>query len=75
MNGKLGLAVVGCGRIARQHLTALHDLGDAIDLVAVVSRHEEKASSYAEQYGARYKYSSLQAAREHRVLSLPGQSV
>ncbi|MGQ9631612.1 MAG: Gfo/Idh/MocA family protein [bacterium] len=62
MRDKLGLAVVGCGRIARQHLTALRDLADSIDLTAVVSRNEERVRSYAKEFGARKWYRTMDEA-------------
>jgi len=51
-NGKLQIAIVGCGGIARQkHLPSLSKLSDKCDLVAFCDIIEERAVWAAKQYG------------------------
>jgi len=61
-NRKLGLAVVGCGRISQSHLKAAKALGDDVEVVAVVDAVESKARARAEEFGVETVYTSLDAA-------------
>ena len=49
---KLGLGVIGCGRVAQAHLSAIVDLKEEIDLLAVADVEEKKAQEAREKYGA-----------------------
>ena len=50
---KLKFALVGCGRIARKHIDALKDLGEA-ELVSLCDTNEKRAKEYGEQLGISY---------------------
>jgi predicted dehydrogenase len=43
--------VIGCGRVAGNHLSAITQLGDAARLMAVCDLVEERARNYGQQYG------------------------
>lgn len=47
---KIRLALVGCGRISKNHLEAIHNNSDNIELVAVCDRNLEKANGPAELF-------------------------
>ncbi len=47
--GKIRFAIIGCGRVAGNHLAALHKIPDA-QLVAVCDLVEERASKYGKEY-------------------------
>jgi predicted dehydrogenase len=49
----VGLAIVGCGRIARAHLAAIAAVPDAVRLVAAVDPDLKEASAAAGPFGAR----------------------
>ncbi|MGQ9631610.1 MAG: Gfo/Idh/MocA family protein [bacterium] len=60
---KLGVAVVGCGRIANSaHLPAIKALSDEVELVAVVDTIEERAKKSFERFGAGKMYLSTEEA-------------
>jgi len=76
MQKRVGLAVVGCGRVAYSHLTAIKELSDMAELVATVSRTKEHAEEAARKFGARRYYISLEEALQDSeidavVLCLP----
>lgn len=66
MKDKVGLAVIGCGRIAQAHFAALEHLKERIDLVAVADVEEEKAKAAAARFDAR-----LWSPHPEEVLSHP----
>jgi predicted dehydrogenase len=49
---KLGIGVIGCGRVAQAHLAAAVALGKEVDLLAVADWEEEKAREAKENYRA-----------------------
>jgi predicted dehydrogenase len=49
---KLGLGVIGCGRIAQAHLAAIEHLKDEVDLLAVADSDEQRARKAKERLGA-----------------------
>jgi predicted dehydrogenase len=49
---KVGTAIVGLGKVAHTHARALAALAQA-NFTAVCSRHEQRAASFARQYGVR----------------------
>ncbi len=55
----MNVAIIGCGRIAHAHATAISERGD-ISLVAVVDPVEEKRREFADTYGGS-AYDSIQA--------------
>jgi len=76
MQKKVGLAVIGCGRVAYSHLPAIKELGDMAQLVATVSRTKEHAKEAARKFGAKRYYTSLEEALQDSeidavVLCLP----
>jgi len=73
---EVGFCVVGCGRIARSHLKGITGLTGLVRLVAVADSVEERARSYAEEFGSDRWYVSLDQALadeeiEGLVLCLP----
>jgi len=58
MNGKIGLAVIGCGGIARSYLEALRSMKD-FKIIAAVDAVEERAKKYASKCGAERYYVSI----------------
>ena len=76
MQKRVGLAVIGCGRVAYSHLPAIKELDDIAELVATVSRTEEHAKEAAQKFGAKRYYTSLEEALQDSeidaaVLCLP----
>lgn len=55
---KIRLALVGCGRISKNHLDAIKNNSNDIELIALCDRNLERAKSAAEQFSASY-YSEL----------------
>lgn len=58
----VGVALVGCGRIAPLHLKAVARQGGFARLVAVVDPDPARAAEYAATYGAAHALTSLDAA-------------
>jgi predicted dehydrogenase len=57
--GKLRCVLIGCGAIAREHLTALADL-EAVEVAAVCDLSSARAEAAAERYGVAKWYTSLE---------------
>lgn len=55
---KIRLALVGCGRISRNHLDGIKQNIDSIELVALCDRNIERAEKAAVEFGTKY-YSDL----------------
>ncbi len=53
MERKLRLGVIGCGRIAQAHLSAIENLREEIDLIAVADSEESKAIEAKDRFGAK----------------------
>jgi UDP-N-acetyl-2-amino-2-deoxyglucuronate dehydrogenase len=51
--GKIAIGLVGCGRIAKNHISALQNLSDDFKIVAVCDIAPERRSAAAETTGAR----------------------
>jgi predicted dehydrogenase len=49
---KLGMGVIGCGRVAQAHLAAAVTLGKEVELLAVADREEGRAREAKEKYCA-----------------------
>jgi len=49
-NGKMGLAIVGLGMVARTHVNALRDLSDKIEIIGVYARDPAKRQAFAEAH-------------------------
>lgn len=50
---KIKVALVGCGRISKNHLSAIEEHRDRLELIAVCDRDEGAALAVAETYGAK----------------------
>jgi len=61
---KVGYAVIGCGRIARSHLSAINQLSGYIDLIATVDFQEDRARGYCEEFGAEKYYTLVKDVLE-----------
>lgn len=59
---KLGVAVIGCGRVAACHSHAINQLSDFMTLVAVVDKDEDRLKRAAEKYGSKKQYNSTAEA-------------
>jgi predicted dehydrogenase len=73
---KLRLAVVGLGRVATSHFEAIGEIGDLVELAAVMSRDEAKGRQAAARHGASKVYTEYEAMLEDReidavILCLP----
>lgn len=74
---KFGLALVGCGRIANEHLNAYKAANqDIVDLVAVCDVDYARALEYQEKFGARYAYRDIDELLKNEevegvILTLP----
>jgi len=62
MSKKIGLAVIGSGRIAYSHLTAISNLKNKAELIATVDIVEEVAREAASKFEAKRYYTSLDDA-------------
>jgi len=62
-DGQIGIAVIGCGNIARSHLDAIKKIPE-FRLVATVDILKGRAESYAKAYGAERYYTSYLDALE-----------
>ncbi len=76
MAQRLGIAVVGCGRISASHLQGITEMQDAVKLVATVDVLPERAQAAADKHGAQRWYgSAAEAFRDPEVeaviLALP----
>ena len=60
---KIRFGIIGCGNIARRFATALNQ-SDVAEFYACAARENEKASAFAEKYGARKSYGSYEALLE-----------
>ncbi|MBT0669260.1 Gfo/Idh/MocA family oxidoreductase [Novosphingobium profundi] len=60
--GPIGIALVGCGRIAPLHLKGIARLGDWVRLVAVVDPDPALAARVAEEFGAARALATLEDA-------------
>ena len=57
----LNFAIVGCGRIARQHAAAINGCKDIANLVGVVDADRARAVELAESFGAPSVHDDLDA--------------
>ena len=60
-NGKVGLAVIGCGRISRAHLPAIGQIGE-IERIATVDALGDRAEKAAGDFGFKRWYTSADQA-------------
>lgn len=49
---KLGIALIGCGQIARKHAHVVHNYLENAELVAFVDVSRERAEAFSKEYGA-----------------------
>ena len=61
-DGRLRVALVGCGRIARAHMDAYAKLTDQAEVAAFVDRDLARAQAFAEEYGVRHALADIPAA-------------
>jgi predicted dehydrogenase len=60
MSNKIGIAVIGCGRIGITHLEAIKELSDRVELIAVVDINNEMLERIAGKYRPKRSYSSVE---------------
>ncbi|NWF92746.1 MAG: Gfo/Idh/MocA family oxidoreductase [Syntrophaceae bacterium] len=53
MNRRIRLGVIGCGRIAQAHLSAIENLKAEAELIAVADSDEKRAKEAKERFGAK----------------------
>lgn len=56
---KFGIGLIGCGRIANEHLGAVPANSDLVELIAVCDVDFSRALDYKEKYGAKYAYGDV----------------
>ncbi len=76
MSHKLGIAVIGCGRIGITHLEAIKELSNRIELAALVDTNPQALQKVAGQYKLPKTYSSVEEALrdpkvEAAIVALP----
>ena len=59
---KVGIALIGCGRIARNHFEAYANLSDVLEVVAVIDTDEDRAKKGQDACGASRYYLSIEDA-------------
>jgi len=69
LDRKIRVAMVGCGRISKNHFSALEHLREDLELVAVCDRDRSVLKVHAEQYGVP-GYVSLKAMLEAEELDM-----
>ncbi len=62
------VAVVGCGRIAREHVAGYQRLGDLFDIKAFVDKDISRAEGFARKYRLGSTYGSLEEAARSEEL-------
>ncbi|MDP6721543.1 MAG: Gfo/Idh/MocA family oxidoreductase, partial [Pirellulaceae bacterium] len=58
-DARYNVAVIGCGRIAREHVAGYEKNGDRFAIKAFVSRDRSRAADFVRQYGTGTSYASL----------------
>jgi len=66
---QIGLAVIGSGRVAHTHLTAINDLKDKAELIATIDIVEEVAKESALKFKAKRYYTSLDDALNDKEIN------
>ncbi|MBV7388042.1 Gfo/Idh/MocA family oxidoreductase [Pasteurellaceae bacterium TAE3-ERU1] len=66
---KIRIAVVGCGRISKNHFGSIQQLSDEYELVAICDIDQEKLESHSKEYGVP-GYSSLDELLKNEQLDL-----
>lgn len=71
MNGSapVGIALIGCGRIAHSHAAAIRALPDAGKLVAVVDPDATRAEEFAARHGVSRSHTDLAAALQDAAVT------
>ena len=69
MTKKIGIAVIGSGRVSYTHLTAINDLKDKAELIATVDIVEEVAKEAALKFKAKRYYTSLEASLNDKEIN------
>ena len=64
---RIGMAVIGCGRIGRTHIESIKELGDIAFLAAVVDTDKDLARQTGDKYGIKFYTSIEEALREPRI--------
>ena len=68
MEKKIGVGVVGCGRISKSHLAAIKTLSNLIELVATIDVDEARAkSAYEENTAKRYYVNTSEAFTDPEI--------
>ncbi|MEZ8353632.1 Gfo/Idh/MocA family protein [Vibrio splendidus] len=68
-NKKIKIAVVGCGRISKNHFGSIEQLNDEYELVAVCDNNKETLSEYSSKYNVP-GYPSIDELLENEELDL-----
>jgi len=76
MKGKVGIGVIGCGRVAQAHLSAIESLKEEVELISVADKDEKKAREAKERFGSKLfttQYEDLLAYKEIEavIITLP----
>ena len=62
MKRKVGIGIIGCGRVGATHLEALRELEDMVSLAAVVDTEKKLAERTALKFGASKYHTSFEEA-------------
>ncbi len=65
--GKVGIAVIGCGRIGRTHIESIKELKDIAFLSAVVDVDADLARQTAQKYGTKFYTSTGEAFNDANI--------
>lgn len=73
---KFGLGLIGCGRIATEHLGAVPANADLVELIAVCDSDAARAQEYKDRFGAQYAYGDIDEMLKNEkidgvILALP----
>lgn len=64
---KYKVALVGCGRISKNHFEAIEKLSDRLEITAVCDIVEERAKQYAEKYNVPYYLSHKELISKEKI--------
>jgi len=64
---KIGVAVIGCGRVGRTHIESIKELNAIANLVAVVDAEKDLARLTGDRYGTNYYTSIEEALGDHHI--------
>ncbi len=58
------ICLIGCGRVAKSHMTGALQIRDKVQIVAAVGRDLEKTKAFCAEYGIEHAFASFEEAAE-----------